>query len=481
MLQTACARAGVDPAEVQYVELHGTGTRVGDPVEAAALGAVYGAGRATNRPLLVGSAKTNVGHLEGAAGIVGLLKVVLSLRNGELPASLNFEHPNPRIRFGEWNLDVVTSTRPWPYRDGRALAGVSSFGMGGTNCHLVVSATEPAPGNTSAATDPEPGTADGALMAGGTVPWPLSGRTPEALRAQAVRLASHLAENHRLDPVDVGFSLATTRTTFDHRAVVLVPDRSAAPGALTALAGGESAPGVVRGAADVEGGTVFVFPGQGAQWAGMGVRLMAESPVFARRLTECAAALAPHVGWSLPEVLRQSEGAPSLERADVVQPASWAVMVSLAAVWQAHGVVPDAVVGHSQGEIAAACVSGALSLEDAARVVALRGQAIARRLAGRGGMLSVALPQAEAEARLRRWDGRVSIAAVNGPGSVVLSGELEALDELLEELSGADVRVRRIAIDYASHSAQVERVREELTAAVEGIRPAGPRCRSSPR
>ncbi|WP_344315655.1 type I polyketide synthase [Streptomyces rhizosphaericus] len=471
VLQAACGRAGVDPAEVQYVELHGTGTPVGDPVEAAALGAVYGAGRATDRPLLVGSAKTNVGHLEGAAGIVGLLKVVLSLRNGELPASLNFEHPNPRIRFGEWNLDVVTSTRPWPYRDGRALAGVSSFGVGGTNCHLVVSATEPTPGNTSAATDPDPGTADGALMAGGTVPWPLSGRTPEALRAQAVRLASHLAENGRLDPVDVGFSLATTRTTFDHRAVVLAPDRSAAPGALTALAGGESAPGVVRGAADVEGGTVFIFPGQGSQWAGMGVRLMAESPVFARRLTECAAALAPHVDWSLPEVLRQSEGAPSLERVDVVQPASWAVMVSLAAVWRAHGVVPDAVVGHSQGEIAAACVSGALSLEDAARVVALRSQAIARRLAGRGGMLSVALPRAEAEARLRRWDGRVSIAAVNGPGSVVVSGELEALDELFEELSGADVRVRRIAVDYASHSAQVERVRDELTAALGGIRP----------
>ncbi|MFI0820393.1 type I polyketide synthase [Streptomyces sp. NPDC021098] len=476
VLRAACERAGVDPAAVQYVELHGTGTRVGDPVEAAALGAVYGAGRAEDRPLLVGSAKTNVGHLEGAAGIVGLLKVVLSLCNGELPASLNFAQPNPRIRFDEWHLDVVTATRPWPYRDGRALAGVSSFGMGGTNCHLVVSATEPTTRDTSAATAPGAGTADSALIVGGTVPWPLSGRTRDALLAQAGRLASHLAEHDRLDPVDVGFSLATTRTTFDHRAVVLAPDRQAAPGAgapdaLVALADGESAPGVVRGVADVEGRTVFVFPGQGAQWVGMGVRLMAESPVFARRLAECAAALAPHVDWSLPEVLRQAEGAPSLERADVVQPASWAVMVSLAAVWQAHGVLPDAVLGHSQGEIAAACVSGALSLEDAARVVALRGQVIARRLAGRGGMLSVALPRTEAEARLRRWDGRASIAAVNGPGSVAVSGDLETLDELYKELSGAGVRVRRIAIDYASHSAQVERVRDEMTAALEGIVP----------
>ncbi|MGP3940695.1 type I polyketide synthase [Streptomyces sp. 6N106] len=463
VLAAACRRAGVDPAEVQYVELHGTGTRVGDPVEAEALGAVYGADRAADNPLLVGSAKTNVGHLEGAAGIVGLLKVVLSLRNGELPASLNFEQPNPRIRFDEWHLDVVSETRPWPYRDGRALAGVSSFGMGGTNCHLVVSATEPTSEDPSA--DPGVGTV------GGTVPWPLSGRTRDTLRAQAARLASHLTEHERLDPVDVGFSLATTRTAFDHRAVVLAPDRPEALGALAALADGESAPGVVRGVADIEGRTVFVFPGQGSQWAGMGVRLMAQSPVFAERLAACAAALAPHVDWSLADVLRQAEGAPSLERVDVVQPASWAVMVSLAAVWRAHGVVPDAVLGHSQGEIAAACVAGALSLEDAARVVALRSQAIARRLSGAGGMLSVALPRAEAEARLGRWDGRVSIAAVNGPGSVVVSGELEALDELFAELAGADVRVRRIAVDYASHSAQVERVREELSAALEGIAP----------
>ncbi|WP_443072633.1 type I polyketide synthase [Streptomyces sp. RPT161] len=463
VLRAACRRAGVDPAEVQYVELHGTGTRVGDPVEAEALGAVYGVGRRGDSPLLVGSAKTNVGHLEGAAGITGLVKVVLSLRKGELPASLNFERLNSRIRFDEWRLDVVTATRPWPYRDGRALAGVSSFGMGGTNCHLIVSAAEPAAGNA-------PATA-GADDATGTVPWPLSGRTRDALRAQAAGLACHLEENQHLDPVDVGFSLATTRTAFDQRAVVLAPDRTGALGALAALADGESAPGVVRGAADVEGRTVFIFPGQGSQWAGMGVRLMAESPVFAERLAECAAALAPHVDWSLLEVLRQAEGAPSLERVDVVQPVSWAVMVSLAALWQAHGVVPDAVVGHSQGEIAAACVSGALSLHDAARVVALRSRIIARRLAGEGGMLSVPLPQAEVEARLDRWDGRISVAAVNGPGSVVVSGELEALDALFDELAGADVRVRRIAVDYASHSAQVERVREELTAALEGVGP----------
>ncbi|WP_426555096.1 type I polyketide synthase [Streptomyces sp. WG5] len=469
VLQAACRRAGVDPGAVQYVELHGTGTRVGDPVEASALGTVYGAGRSDGDPLLVGSVKTNVGHLQGAAGITGLLKVVLSLRNGELPASLNFQLPNPLIRFSEWHLDVVTSNRPWPYRDGRALAGVSSFGVGGTNCHLIVSAAEPVP--VSAPAGENVGMADSALMAGGAVPLPLSGRTRDALRAQAVSLASRLEENQRLDPVDVGFSLATTRTALDHRAVVLAPDRPGALDALAALADGESATGVVRGVADVEGRTVFVFPGQGAQWAGMGIRLMAESPVFAERLAECAAALAPYVDWSLPEVLEQTEGAPSLERADVIQPASWAVMVSLAAVWQAHGVVPDAVVGHSQGEIAAACVSGALSLEDAARVVALRGRIIARRLAGTGGLLSVSLPHGEVEARLHHRDGLVSVAAVNGPTSVVVSGDLEALDGLFDELAGEDMRVRRIAADYASHSAQVEPVREELLASLESISP----------
>ncbi|MCQ4045629.1 type I polyketide synthase [Streptantibioticus rubrisoli] len=463
VLRAACRRAGVDPAEVQYVELHGTGTRVGDPVEAAALGAFYGAGRLADSPLLVGSVKTNVGHLEGAAGITGLMKVVLSLRNGELPASLNFERPNSRIRFDEWRLEVVTATRPWPYRDGRALAGVSSFGMGGTNCHLIVSAAEPAPGMVPADA--------GANDVSGTVPWPLSGRTPDALRAQAADLARHMEENRHLDPVDVGFSLAATRTAFDQRAVVLAPGRTSGLGALEALADGASVPGVVRGTADVEGKTVFVFPGQGSQWAGMGAQLMVESPAFAERLADCAAALAPHVDWSLLEVLQQADGAPSLERVDVVQPVSWAVMVSLAALWQAHGVLPDAVVGHSQGEIAAACVSGSLSLQDAARVVALRSRIIARRLAGEGGMLSVPLPQAEVEARLSRWDGRISVAAVNGPASVVVSGGPEPLDALFEELAGAGVRVRRIAVDYASHSAQVEQVREELTTALEGIVP----------
>ncbi|RDG36867.1 acyltransferase domain-containing protein, partial [Streptomyces corynorhini] len=463
VLREACRRAGVAPAAVQYVELHGTGTRVGDPVEAAALGAVYGPGRTADGPLLVGSAKTNVGHLEGAAGIVGLLKVALSLRHGALPASLNFERPHPRIRFDEWRLDVVASARPWPRREGPALAGVSSFGMGGTNCHLVVSGPVP---STSAGAAPGEAAASPASAV-----WPLSGRSEAALRAQAARLADRLTDDPALAPRDVGFSLATSRTDFAHRAVVLAPDRNAAVGALEGLAVDGYAPGVVTGVADVSGSTVFVFPGQGSQWAGMGVALLAESAVFAARLDECAAALAPYTGWSVRDVLQQAPGAPSLDRVDVVQPVSWAVMVSLAELWRSCGVVPDAVVGHSQGEIAAACVAGALSTADAARVVALRGRAIARRLAGSGGMMSVALPAAEAARRLEAWEGRLSVAALNGPASAVVSGDPDALDELAAQLTAQGVRNRRVAVDYASHSPQVAAVERELTEALAPVAP----------
>ncbi|WP_344585418.1 acyltransferase domain-containing protein, partial [Streptomyces lunalinharesii] len=217
--------------------------------------------------------------------------------------------------------------------------------------------------------------------------------------------------------------------------------------------------------------TVFVFPGQGSQWVGMGSQLLDESPVFAGRIAECGVALAEFVDWSLVDVLRGVVGAPSLERVDVVQPVSFAVMVALAALWRAHGVQPDAVVGHSQGEIAAAVVCGALSLRDGARVVALRSQAIGRALAGRGGMMSVALPVEEVEPRLGEFGGRVSVAAVNGPRSVVVAGEPEALDALHAGLTADDVRARRIAVDYASHSHQVEDLHEELLTVLADLAP----------
>jgi polyketide synthase 12 len=270
--------------------------------------------------------------------------------------------------------------------------------------------------------------------------------------------------------VDVAYSLATGRAGLEHRAVVVAGERDGFLRGLDAVAGGELPHGVVQGSATGSGGVVFVFPGQGSQWAGMAVGLLESSPVFAERLGECAAALSAFVEWSLLDVVRGVPGAPSLERVDVVQPVLWAVMVSLAGVWRSWGVEPAAVVGHSQGEIAAVCVAGGLSLVDAARVVALRSRALVR-LAGQGGMVSVALGVAELRGRLEPWGDRLSVAAVNGPGSTVVSGAVDALAELLARCEAEGVRARRIRVDYASHSAQVEAIRDELLAALAGISP----------
>ncbi|MFF4330983.1 type I polyketide synthase, partial [Streptomyces sp. NPDC001591] len=451
VLREAYARAGVDPARVGFVELHGTGTRAGDPVEAAALGAVLGAARA-GAPLAVGSAKTNVGHLEGAAGLVGLLKAALAVREGEVPPSLNYETAHPDIPLAALNLRVQTALEPWAEPDGRRrLAGVSSFGMGGTNAHLVL---EQAPAPVAAQpVRPRPP----------VVPVVVSGRTGEALRDQAARLSAHVEHTPELDLLDVARTLADARTVFAHRAVVLAGDREEL---LTRLE--RSA---VHGIAGETGRVALVFPGQGTQWVGMGAGLLESSPVFAARLRECADALAPFVDFDAVEVVREGL---SLDRVDVVQPVTWAVMVSLAEVWRSLGVVPDAVVGHSQGEIAAAVVSGALSLEDAARVVALRAAVIGRELAGLGGMASLSLPVADVEERLTGWAGRLGVAAVNGPSSTVVAGDADAVAAFVAEAQGEGIRARLVPVDYASHSAHVERIEAELLEVLGPIVPRRP-------
>ncbi|MFD5698885.1 type I polyketide synthase, partial [Streptomyces lasiicapitis] len=299
----------------------------------------------------------------------------------------------------------------------------------------------------------------------------VAGLRVAVLRAQAGRLREFVAERPELSAADVALSLVSSRSVFEHRGVVTGAGREELLARLGALAGDEVASGVTRGVADVRGRSVFVFPGQGAQWAGMAVGLLESSPVFADAIGECETALSAYVDWSLTDVLRGVEGAPGFDRVDVVQPVLFAVMVSLAKLWRSVGVEPDAVMGHSQGEIAAACVAGALSLEDAAKVVTLRSQAIAAGLAGRGGMVSVGLPVDQARERIAAWNGAISVAAVNGPGSVVVSGDAGALDEMVSQLEGEEIRVRRVPVDYASHSAHVEEIREELLRALADLRP----------
>ncbi|UJW29736.1 SDR family NAD(P)-dependent oxidoreductase [Saccharothrix sp. AJ9571] len=463
-LRMAYRRAGVAPSDVQYVELHGTGTRVGDPVEAAALGEVVGIGRAADAPLLVGSVKTNIGHLAAAAGIAGLLKTVLAIKHRKIPASLNYETPNPRIPLQEMNLRVQRELGEWPRADRPLLAGVSAFGMGGTNCHVVL-AEPPQPFDTSTV-DPSVGA--------GPVPWMISGRSEVALRAQATALAEHVRERPELAAVDVARSLATARSMFEHRAVVIGGGAELLAG-LDAVATGGAHAGVVRGVAQDETAVrrriAMVFSGAGGQWRGMGASLWDSSPVFAESVAECAEAFEPYLDWSLVDVVRGRRGAASLGRVDVVQPALFTMMVSLAAVWRSWGVVPSAVVGHSQGEIAAAYVAGGLSLADAARLVASRSQLIAARLSGRGAMLSVSRPVAEVEQWLAEADGRLAVAGVNGPRAVTVAGDPDAIGELAQRLAGAGVPAARIQSDFASHSPQIESVRDELRAAVEGLRP----------
>ncbi|MFE3487022.1 type I polyketide synthase [Streptomyces griseus] len=462
VLRLAHRRAGTVPADLHYVELHGTGTPVGDPVEAAALGAALGTGRPDGDPLTVGSVKTNIGHLEGAAGIVGLLKVLLSAGHRQVPPTLHHATPNPRIPLDALNLRVQTDLTPWPGTGRPPLAGVSSFGLGGTNCHVVVEGPDLA----------EPAAEPGPALAADRVLWPLSATSPAALRAQAARLRDHLARHPDAAPAEVGHSLATTRTAFRHRAVACGDDLGRLTAAVTALAEDLPDPDLVMGAPAGAPSPVFVFPGQGAQWSRMGLELADAFPVFDDALRECAAALAPFVGWDL-----RAELAGGLGRVDVVQPVSWAVMVSLARLWESFGVVPAAVVGHSQGEIAAAVVAGALSLEDGARIVAERSRVIGERLAGRGGMASVALPAETVRERVAGFGDRLAVAAVNGPSSTVVSGEPAALDELLAALEGEEVRVRRIAVDYASHSSHVESIREEL---LDVLAPIVPRSSTVP-
>ncbi|MDT8912321.1 type I polyketide synthase [Amycolatopsis sp. PS_44_ISF1] len=451
VIGAALADAGLRPSEVDVVEAHGTGTALGDPIEAQAVLATYGQDRA--EPVYLGSVKSNIGHSQHAAGVASVIKMVQALRHGELPATLHAQEPTAEVDWSAGAAELLTATRRWPETGRPRRAGVSGFGMSGTNAHVILEQAPEAGAVTAT---------DGETVLG-PLAFTLSGHTPAALAGQAAALAEHLGSAP--DLAGLAHSLVTTRAALAHRAVVVAHDRHALETGLRALAGGQPRTGVVRGAKAGRSRVAFVFPGQGAQWAGMGRELWAGSPVFAESMDRCETALAPHVDWSLREVVDRGDWT----EVDVVQPVSWAVMVSLAALWRAAGVEPDAVVGHSQGEIAAAVVAGALSLDEGARVVSLRSRLIGSHLSGRGGLASVSLGEADLGPRL---NANLSIAAVNSPELCVVAGPPDELDQLLRACEADGVRARRIPVDYASHSAHVEVLAEPLAEQLAGLRPA---------
>ncbi|WP_444843224.1 SDR family NAD(P)-dependent oxidoreductase [Amycolatopsis kentuckyensis] len=429
----ALANAGLQPSEVDVVEAHGTGTRLGDLIEAQALSAAYG-------PVRVGSVKSNIGHAQAAAGVAGLIKMVQALREGVLPKTLHVETPLPELA----GLRLLSEAEDWPETGRPRRAGVSSFGISGTNAHLVV---EQAPADV-----PTPSTSD----ASAPVPWVVSARSAQALTARLDELRSHVLAHPGLTPADVGFSLATGRSAMRHRAVAIGETREELLAHL----------GAVTGDAPTSAEAVFVFPGQGSQWAGMATELLESAPVFAERMRECATAIASLSDIDVLAALRDES---ALERVEVVQPTLFAVMVSLAGLWQSYGVQPAAVIGHSQGEVAAACVAGALSLADAARVVVTRSRLFAETMAGKGAVLAVALPAEQISPA--RWDGRLSVAGKNGPASSTVAGDLDALAGFAAECAAAGVRTRLVPGTIASHSPQVDGIRDRLLAGLADVTP----------
>ncbi|MEU5355167.1 type I polyketide synthase [Streptomyces sp. NPDC020947] len=454
VIRQALASAGLSTSDVDVVEGHGTGTKLGDPIEAQALLATYGQDRET--PLWLGSLKSNIGHTQAAAGVGGVIKMVMAMRHGILPQTLHAEEPSPFVDWSQGSVALLDRNRDWPRTGRPRRAGVSSFGISGTNAHVVL---EQAP------EQPAAGQAD-AVTRLGVSAFPVSGRGPAALAGQATRLRAALADSPDTGVADFGAALTNGGATHSHRAVVIAENRQELLAGLDAIAAGQSENSalVVAGSGDADyDGPVFVFPGQGGQWLGMGIELCESSPTFAELMRACDEALAPWVDWdgySLRDVLAGVPGAPSLDRDDVVQPALFAVGVSLSRLWASLGVRPSAVVGHSQGEFAAAVAAEALSLTEGARVVALRSRVL-RRLATRGGMGWVNRSADEVRERLAGCPA-LGVAAVNGPTSTVVSGATAELDRLLSVWESEGARVRRVPINYGSHSAEVEVVRAEL-------------------
>ncbi|MEU0580177.1 amino acid adenylation domain-containing protein [Streptomyces griseoincarnatus] len=472
VVRDALAAARLTPADIDAVDAHGTGTPLGDPIEAGALAEVFGPERDPGRPLWLGSSKSNIGHTQAAAGVAGVMKMVLALQQQTLPKTLHADEPSPHIPWEDSGLALLRQPVPWPRGERVRRAGISSFGISGTNAHVVLEEA-PAPHPVEPAQPAQPaGLAEPARA--GTLPLLLSGHDPRALRAQATRWADWLEEHGTATAwQDVVRTAALHRAQLPARACVSADGPAAAAEALRALGEGAAHSAVVTGEARERGKPVFVFPGQGSQWVGMGRELLAESAVFAAAAQECDTALRPWTGWSVLDVLRgEADAELNLERIDVLQPALFTVMIGLVAVWRSLGVEPAAVVGSSQGEVPAAVVAGALSLADGARLTALRSQGQLRECSGRGAMALVELPVCEVERLIAPYGAALSIAVVNTETSAVVSGDVDAVESLLSSLADTDVFNRRIASDTAGHSAHIDPMVPWLAEELAGLRPA---------
>ena len=465
LIRGVLAGAGVAGAEIGYVEAHGTGTPLGDPIEIEALAAALGP-RDAGSPCHVGSVKANVGHLEGAAGIAGLIKATLVIQHGAIPPQVHFQRLNPHISLEGTPLAIAGEGRAWPAGAGPRRAGVSSFGWSGTNAHVVL---EEAPPRPAAALDDDSAPCLLAISARGTAALDAALR---GYRAFVPGASASLG--------DIAYTAAVRRTHHAHRAAVVAGSKAEAVERLQALIDGEARRGTATGAREESGPArvVFVFPGQGSQWIGMGRGLLASSAVFRAALERCGEALREHVSWSLLDELTAEERASRLGEIDVVQPVLWAIQVALAAQWRAWGVEPAAVVGHSMGEIAAAHVAGALTLTESAAVICRRSRLL-RALSGRGAMALVDLSRSDAEAALRGHETALAVAVLNSPRSSVISGDPTALQALLGVLRGRGVFCREISVDVASHSPQVDALLAPLRAALRDLAPkaaAVPMC-----
>ncbi|OIJ90609.1 beta-ketoacyl synthase [Streptomyces sp. MUSC 14] len=462
VIRAALAAAGLDAADVDTVEAHGTGTTLGDPIEAQALLATYGRSRPSGRPLLLGSLKSNLGHSQSAAGVGGLIKTVQSLRHGVLAKTLHADPPSTEVDWAAGDIELLHESRPWPTTGDRPRrAGVSAFGIGGTNAHVILEAVSDDGGGREG-----DGVPHRTLAA---VPWPVSGRTPAALRAQAVRLAAFLtSRDEPADPVDVGYSLATTRAALENRGVIVAADRDGLLAGLTALAEGGPDARVTTGAT-VRGRLAFLFTGQGAQQPGMGRELYAEQPVFTDAFDAVCAHLDKPLGHSLRDLTFAEEDPEGLlDRTGFAQPALFAVEVALFRLVESWGVRPDFVAGHSIGEITAAHVAGILSLDDACTLVAARA-ALMQNMAPGGTMVAVRAAEEDILPLLDGLAGLVSVAAVNGPASVVLSGDRKTLTELTRTLTDKGLRPRELRVSHAFHSPRMEPMLGDFRAAIEGL------------